>query len=84
MESSIDSDSVVISCSSVVNQHSNSEYIEVRVNEHVFISSLFFFLFALFSWKIEDWWLFFFFIVLTIFIYLCLSQCMTGKRNCSC
>jgi hypothetical protein len=61
MESSIDSDSVVISCSSVVNQHSSSEYIEVRVNEHVFISSLFFFLFALFSWKIEDWWLFFFF-----------------------
>jgi hypothetical protein len=70
MESSIDSDSVVISCSSVVNQHSSSEYIEVRVNEHVFISSLFFFLFALFSWKIEDWWLFFF-LLCSQFLFIC-------------
>jgi hypothetical protein len=70
MESSIDSDSVVISCSSVVNQHSNSEYIEVRVNEHVFISSLFFFLFALFSWKIEDWWLFFFYCAHNFYLFV--------------
>lgn len=70
MESSIDSDSVVISCSSVVNQHSNSEYIEVTVNEHVFISSLFLFLLALFSWKIEDWWLFFF-LLCSQFLFIC-------------
>jgi len=70
MESSIDSDSVVISCSSVVNQHSSSEYIEVSVNEHVFISSLFVFLFALFSWKIEDWWLFFL-LLCAQFLFIC-------------
>jgi hypothetical protein len=40
------------------------------VNEHVFISSLFFFLFALFSWKIEDWWLFFFYCAHNFYLFV--------------